>query len=570
VSVEDKFTVVLPQFQIPLAIRAAPGRSAQVMMTGDSGRIKATNATKSPVVRAFSSENGSVITIGNRARSREVPFHGDLFRYPRRRIVVDATSPEAEEPRMLIASWGDRSTPPGESLEMRIQYLDSLDHSTITPVQVAAYCYDRGMLNPDGTLGESAASIRPPSATQGFVDEHPGPKGRWTSLRIAPAREADVFRIQIPDLPDNVYKLRVVVERRGGASPESALGMEFAHAVAGGAAGGTLSLFMPAARHVFRPGEPLEIHVAAKSEAGFQGGRLTVDLVNGGERFNLVSQDAGAVDGRRYTWSSVLPGGVTSLLRPGRYEMVARIGSVESNHYEFVLVEPRYERRFHYYNHTWGAPSLDVTSQRYANTPPGVEAANLKRRDLETNCRVNARLYDVVLEEWSVFRNFDLYGGRDDSSEIARIEQMLKENLSLPAHEAYYYQNHFEVMNETMARYGLGHMNDLLAGFSPRSLLHSVKKDFEAKMRQYQLTAQAARRFPNFTGWSLVKDDTNPIGDSEVGDKNRSVRLYWQRRNFVEKYIVKPLAFMEGRLYVPAAAARGSGGYSIFGPVARK
>ena len=34
--------------------------------------------------------------------------------------------------------------------------------------------------------------------------------------------------------------------------------------------------------------------------------------------------------------------------------------------------------------------------------------------------------------------------------------------------------------------------------------------------------------------------------------------------------IVKPLAFMAGRLYVPAAAPRGRGGYTIFGPVEGK
>ncbi|HUW30283.1 MAG TPA: hypothetical protein VM223_01585, partial [Planctomycetota bacterium] len=549
VMVEDNFTLVLPQMQVPLVVKSTPDRTVQVLIAGDSGRAKVSSANarkdRPTLVRAFSSEEGSTIKIGNRVQTREVPFHGDLFRYPLRQIVVDATAADADEPRMMVASWARSASTCGESLEMRIQYVDSLDRSTISPVQIAAFHYDRGLLNDDGTLGESGLAIRPdPAAAERFVDEQPPPHGKWVSLPVAPADQPDTYSIRLPNVRDNVYKLRVVCDRRGEASPESALRIEFAHAITGAnGAAVRLSVFTPAGRHAFRPGEPLEISVAASSAEKIAGGKLTLDIeasdASAG-RLNLVSQDVPAVDGMRCTWSFEIPKGPAAVLRPGEYVLVARLGQIVSNRCPLTLPEPKYDVPFHYYNHTWGGPGLDMTSQTFANIPPGIDAANLKLRDLETNCRANAGLYDLIFEEWSVFRNFDLYGGRDDSSEIAGIEQVLRASPSLPAHEVYYYQNHFEVYNEALARHGLGHMNDLLEGFSPRSLMHSVKKDFEAKMRQYQLTAQLARRFPNFIGWSIVKDDTNPIGDSEVGDKGRSVRLYWQRRNFIEKYKYEP------------------------------
>ena len=343
VSVEDKFTLVLPQFQIPLTINAAPGRKVQVVMSGDSGRIRAANDTRSPVVRAFSSEQGSTIKIGSRVQSRAVPFHGDLLRYPLRRIVVDATAPEADEPRMLIAAWGERKTRGGESLEMRIRYLDSLDHSTVSPVQIAAFYYDRGILNPDGTLGGDLPGTAPRADPSGFVDEEPPAKGRWQSLRITRTGEAQVYQIHLPKVPDSVYSMRVVCDRRGQAGPESALCVEFAHAVVGADDRGTLSLFLPAGRHALRPGEPLDIHVAAKSNGEVQGGRLTVDLIRDQQQFNLATWDAVPGGGKRRTWSFELPAGVTSLLRPGRYEMIAHLGDLTSNRYELLLAEPKYD-----------------------------------------------------------------------------------------------------------------------------------------------------------------------------------------------------------------------------------
>ena len=399
------------------------------------------------MVRAFSSDSGSTIKIGNRVQTREVPFHGDLFRYPMRQIIVDATAADADEPRMMAASWGRSASKCGEPLEMRIQYVDSLDRSTISPVQIAAFCYDGGLLNDDGTLGESGLAIRSnPDAAGQFVDEEPPTHGKWVSLPVAPAEQPDTCNIQLPNVPDNVCRVRVVCDRRGEACPVSALRVEFAHAITAsmsGAANGAsarLSVFTPAGRHAFRPGEPLEVSVAASSSDKIAGGKLTLDIEGANPalgRLNLVSQDVPAVDATRHTWSFEIPKGLTLLLRPGEYVLVARLGPVGSNRCPISLPVPKYDVPFHYYHHTWGGPGLDMTSQTFANIPPGIDGANLKLRGIETNCRANASLYDLIFEEWSVFRNFDLYGGRDDSSEIAGIEQVLRANPGLPAHEAY-------------------------------------------------------------------------------------------------------------------------------------
>ena len=101
----------------------------------------------------------------------------------------------------------------------------------------------------------------------------------------------------------------------------------------------------------------------------------------------------------------------------------------------------------------------------------------------------------------------------------------------------------------------MGEINALLDSFSPRSLAHSVITEINSKMRQYQLSAKLFDRFDNFIGMTLVKDDTTPIGDTEVGDSGRTIRLETQMKNFIAKHGFRPPAAGDAREFLTAYTA---------------
>ena len=148
--------------------------------------------------------------------------------------------------------------------------------------------------------------------------------------------------------------------------------------------------------------------------------------------------------------------------------------------------------------------------------------------------------FDTSSSDWYIFIPFDSYVGRDSSSEVAEVEAVLRENDALPAHEVYYYQNHWEATNEALASQGIGHLNGVKGNFSPNSLIHSITKEVDSDMRKYQLIAQIGQKFDNFEGMALLYPNTAPLGDPELGDEDRGVRLQTLEANFVAKYGFHP------------------------------
>jgi hypothetical protein len=534
VFVEDRFSLVIPQIAVPVKVK---GWGLNVVIAGPAGKLKVETPKTPPppgsrkpdptVLYAFASPQGAQITIGNRA-ANTLPFIGDLGEYPRRAIVVDATDAATAEPRAMVVSFAGYSVDAGKTLRVRVQTKDALDAATITPTQVGAYIWHEPVLQADGLLGGS-----PEDSSESAAG--------WKPLRVSATDRPEWFDIHIPDLPSNVYRLRIVAGRRGELTPASALQADFVQGIINPAARSVLSVYSPVGRRSYANGADVPLSVVLKSPAPVPAGKLTVALEKDGQRFVLMEKEMPACEAGLHPVHFTLGGDATAALTPGDYRVVATLGELTSNAWPLRIARKRWEEGFILYDNGWGGTVNISDGSTYANVPEDINEANQKRWQFERNASIHAQDTNTNLTDYSIFNGWQSYQGRDSTSEVAQVEMILRSNLSLPAHEIYYYPNHWELIHEALMAEGMAHVNSVFCSFSPISLIHSVKKEVEASMRHAQLVAQVSRKFENFIAYALNKELTNPTGNTEVGDQGRTIRLIEQERNFREKYGYGPL-----------------------------
>ena len=528
VFVENRFTLVLPKSAVPVTVR---GENVQVLIAGPAGNLKLAPTAKgsaSATFFAYSARDGADITVGNRDSNQPMKFHGDLGKFPRRRIVVDATAPESREPRLLAVSLAGYSLDAGQSLRVRVQFQDALDSATLTPPQVAAYLWREPVLGEDGWLRELPADA---------------PVAGWQTLAVRATGEAELFDIVAPEVTGNVYRLRIVVDRRGKCSPQSALQANFIQGILNPAARATLSVFSPVGRHAFVQGSELPFSAVLKSAAPVAAGKLRVTLRRGESEFALVERDVPAVGAGQHPFHFRLDARATAALTAGDYQLTATLGELRAASWSVRIATPRFREPFAHFDHNcWSAWSMIDAGFPYLTAPKNIAEANEGRRAIARNAAILGRQGNLNLTDWGIGPGgaFPNYQGRDSSSEVAEVEMILRRTASLPAHEVFYYQNRFETVHEALAAQGMGELNSVLSGFIPYSLVHSVEKEVNAEMRKFQLVAQTADKFDNFTGMSLVKADTAPIGNAELGDSGRTLRLIEQMKNFEAKHKFRP------------------------------
>ncbi len=528
VFVENRFTLVLPKSAVPVTVR---GTNVQVLIAGPAGNLKLASTAKgsaSGTFFAYSARDGADITVGNRDSHQPVKFHGDLGKFPRRRIVVDATAPESREPRLLAVSLAGYSLDAGQPLRVRVQFQDALDTATLTPPQVAAFLWREPVLGEDGWLRELPADA---------------PAAGWQTLAVRATGEAELFDIIAPEVPGNVYRLRIVVDRRGQCSPQSALQADFIQGILNPAARATLSVFSPVGRHAFVQGSELPFSAVLKSAAPVAAGNLRVSLRRGGSEFALVEREVPAVAAGQHPFHFRLDASATAALPAGDYQLTATLGELRAASWSVRIAAPRFREPFAHFDHNcWSAWSQIDAGFPYVTAPKSIADANEGRRVIARNAAILGRQGNLNLTDWGIGPGgaFPNYQGRDSSSEVAEVEMILRRTPSLPAHEVFYYQNRFETVHEALAAQGMGELNSVLSGFIPYSLVHSVAKEVAAEMRKFQLVAQTADKFDNFAGMSLVKADTAPIGNAEIGDSGRTLRLIEQMKTFEAKHKFRP------------------------------
>ncbi len=531
VYVENRFTLVLPKVPVPVRLT---GRGVQVLISGAAGRFELAARADGELVStgtfyAYGAPEGAAIMAGTKALGQPLPFAGDLGAFPRRKIVIDATAAGTREPRLLLAALPGYRATAGATWRVRLQFRDALDAATLAPAEVAAFLWRRPVLEADGWLQ--------PEPALGSA----APVAGWRALRLRATDQPELFDVVLPEnVPGSVYWVRFVVDRRGHTSPRSALQADFLQAIVNPAAPATVSVFAPVGRHGFIHGARLPFSVVVKTPAALPAATLRVELRRGEETYRLVEQPVAALAPGQHPFHFVLGGDATAALAPGDYQLHATVAGVVAPPWSVRISAPRYREDFQQLSQSFGAPTDIDKGSPYLNIPDDIADANLRRRMFRRTASVLSALDTLNLTDWSTHGVFARYQGRDSSSEVAQVEAMLRADLSLPAHEVYYYQNNFEAALEWLAWQGLGEFNNSLDPFAPRSVVHSVPTEIQARQRHFQIIAQTAQKFDNFVGLTLVKDDTTPIGDTEVGDSGRSLRLQNQLAAFRQKYGAEP------------------------------
>ncbi len=542
VYTEGKFSIVLPKMSVPVFLR---GQGLNVTIAGPAGSFTAETATGAEakdlrrVFTAFSSRTGASLRFGRKAENGPVPVRGDFGEFPRRALLFDATAPGVEEPRYFAVSLPAGAVRAGSSLNVRIEAVDAMGAATITPFQPAAYLLSTPLLQADGSLLSN-----PDTAT---------PDTLWRQLPVRAGAEPDVYRLEIPaELPSSVYYLRLVGDRRGHCTPRSRLQLDFAQGIVNPAAAATLSVFCPSGRRAFYRGADIPFSVVVKTTGDLPAAALRVSLKSDAGEFPLHEEAAPARKAGAHPSHFVLRGTASAALQAGRYTLSASLGSLAANRWPLLLVQPRDRTGTPAFDEGWLSPNFDV-DMPYVNMPDSIGMANEKWARMLRQAGIRALRTDLQIVDWSGFSGgHPNYQGRDSASEIAQVEALLRGELALPASEVYYCQNNFEMVNEALAHYGLDHINSATCFLCPLSLPHSIPDQLDAKMRQYQLIAQIARKFENFAGLNPLFMNTSPLGNSEVPDPTRHERMLTMEKNFETQYGFKAPSVLEATEFIRA------------------
>ncbi len=545
--VENRFTIALSKVAIPVTLRGA-GVVASFSGPAGAQRLEvASGATESEgVFYAIAAPGGAELTVGVRAQSQPLALFGDLGALPRQRVVIDASDSgdkgAAHEPRVLAVALSAFHVEAGAALGARIRALDALDGPTLAPEQVAAFLWRSPVLADDGVLRDAPTGVTDP--------------GEWRQLRIVPAADGMVG-IHLPaDIATNVYWLRLVVDRRGACSPASSLRADVVAGVVNPTARTSLSLFSPSARHAFTHGAELPLSVVARGSAEIPAGKLRVALRRDGREWTVVEQEVATLAAGAHPFHWRLDGQASAALLPGDYTLVATLGGLTSNTWSLRISERR------------GAQAIPIVAQGmlcqnhletgvpYINVPSSIAEANRARAVWRANAAFMGRTYDVWMPEWSFTGpGHDTFQGRDSSSEVAQVERILRDVPALPAHEVYHYAGYFDSICESLAHEGMGLMVQAPETWAPMSLIHTVPREVDAKMRQYQLIAQSAEKYENILGLSPYQYRTSPMGNTEFPDQNRTGRILELRKNFIAKHGMEPGELSQGGLFLEAQMA---------------
>nr|MBA3847998.1 hypothetical protein [Planctomycetota bacterium] len=295
------------------------------------------------------------------------------------------------------------------------------------------------------------------------------------------------------------------------------------------------------------------ISVVARSAADIPAGTLRVALRRDGREWTVVEQPVAALAAGTHPFHWRLDGSASAALTPGDYTLVASLGALASNTWSLRLSQRR------------GANAIPIVAQGmlclnhlelgvpYVNVPRSIAEANHARAVWRANAAFMGRTYDLWMPEWSFSGpGHATFQGRDSSSEVAQVERILRDVPGLPAHEVYRYPGYFESICDALAHEGMSLMVQAPETWAPMSLIHTVPREVDAKMRQYQLIAQSAEKYENIVGLSPYQYRTSPMGNSEFPDQNRSGRIRELRRQFIAKHGFEPGELSQGGLFLDA------------------
>ncbi|MBI2195017.1 MAG: PQQ-binding-like beta-propeller repeat protein [Planctomycetes bacterium] len=515
VTVENRFTVGIPSFSVPVEITTREAHKVGVKVYGLSGEIQFNAQSRAAkTFRGFYSRQGSRVKVGHATASEALDLEGDLAAFPYRSIRVDARDTASDEPRCLVVAWARQAFKPGEELELRVRYLDSVDVPTLVPAEISVFLRESPALRPDGRVDYTGFGQTPPPAL-------------WRRLPCRQTPGQPFYRARIPDRPTSIYPCRVVVDRAGRASPDSLLAVDFHVSISSADLPGTLSLFTDSLRSAYQAGEWLEFNVVLKNRQPM-GGILRVQLHDGARAFPLVEKSLDVLPPGHHAFTYRIEPEVTAALAQGDYRLEAALGDLASPAYPLFIRQTTPNTHFPIFHYSWGAGHhMQTSTGREEN--PAVREFEL-RRNMRRLAHMNINVVCPV--EWQ-----DFYELRESSSWSAQVEKMMRDDIGMPASELAYGRTNFEIVHDEMIRLGQRHLpQSYMSTFGFRSLKHSILEDRLHEMRKYTLLAQDYCRFPNWIGFLTPKDQVAVLGNSETGDARWAERDQAMMQNFKAKY----------------------------------
>lgn len=520
VFVENRFQIGIPAYVFPLQVTTRLQHKVGVKVYGFSGETQIlAKKEMASGFQGFYSQEGSQVKVGHGLPSEPIPIEGDVAAYPYRRIQVDARDAGAAEPRAFAASWKRQSFQAGEFLEIRLHYLDSQDAATLAPAEVAVFLRIRPVLTQEGAVDYPGFEHYPDVGK-------PLPPELWQRLLCRQVPGQPIYRVRIHARPTNIYPFRIVVDRSGKASPESLLAADGHLSISSPEHPGTLSLFTDSRRKAYEAGELLEFNVVLKTRSPLSG-VLEVELQEDSASHVLVRKEVASQGAGSHTFTFRLLPETTAALASGAYRLRARLGPYTSNAHEIILRQPMPETHFPIFHYIWGAGPLGATITR---------AKNPKMWEFELRRNIG-RLAHQNINTWCRASHENFYDLRESDTFGAVVEQVMNEDLGLPASELAYTPTNFEILNDEMIRHGLQVLPMPYTGrFGWLSLRHTIPEDRMYERRKAALVAQDFRRFPTWAGLVSPVDHIGVLGNSETGDERWFERDRLLLKNFKARY----------------------------------
>ena len=420
----------------------------------------------------------------------------DFQAFPVRKLLFDNTDLRTEQARRIEVDWSGQISKAGEQATVRAFFLDADECQTVPSPRFYAYVNQTSALSPD--------------------------RGRWRPAPLRREGEGDLHRLTIPDQPTNVYTVRIVLAPEGKARPDAPLHLDFLISIHHGEEGGSVSAFFQNGRDAFFEGEPLRFTIAARAPEPLKPSQGLRVFLNHGTQEMLVAERAVEPFQGSCSFTFDADREVTSLLAPGRYRIVPRLGGLRSFAAEFEIVPRQKKTRFEiaFFN-KYNRLGRELADLLPAGTDPGQR-------------RMKALVGDVAKLGFNSLQdlNYLAFRGVSRSPRAQEIEDLVRLTPGSPAPEARYIPDGVESLLNECVRHNIAY-DHVIMTCNDLDLPHSFEPDMRVCRRQGVLMAERIRRFPCVRGMNMWEE---VYWSSSVHTANYDLKMRRYAERFREKF----------------------------------
>ena len=392
----------------------------------------------------------------------------DFHTFPTRKFLFDNGDLRTERARRIEIDWKRRIFKAGEEAEVRAFFMEADECQTVESPCFRAYVNETHAMSPE--------------------------RARWQAVSLKAGEGEHIYRLKIPDLPTNVYTVRIALASSAEQRPDVPLALDFLISIHHGEGDGTVCVFFQNGRDAFFEGEPLRFTVAARApKAMGSPGELRVVLWDGAG-YPIVKRTVASFEGSR-SFHFEADNAFTSLLKPGRYRLVPRLAGMQSFPTELEIVSRPKKTHFEiaFFN-KYNSLSREFGHLLPAGSDPGQRRMKAIVSDI-ANLGFNA-LQDL---------NYQAFRGVSRSPRAMDLEDLLKLTPGSPVPEARYIPDGMESLLNECVRHNIDYYHIIMT-YNDLDLPQSFRPDMRVCRRQGVLACQRLRRFPCLRGMNLWEE----------------------------------------------------------------